>query len=294
MAPKIRIISAMFLFGTIGLFVRNIDLPSSVIALVRAIIGTLFLIILLIGMKKKLSLLAVKKNGVKLAMAGTCIGINWVCLFEAYKYTTIVNATLSYYMAPVFVIALSPIILKEKLSTVKVICVLASLFGMACISGVFTNISRGSNDLIGIQFGVIAAAGYATVTFLNKFLKDLPSMESTIIQLGVAAITLLPYTLFTEDMADLGMDGKTAMLLIVLGIVHTGVAFWFFFSSIQDLKAQTIAIFSYTDPLTAIILSALILREALGPMQILGAILILGSTLIGELETRGDKAIGND
>ncbi|MGI6751877.1 MAG: DMT family transporter [Anaerovoracaceae bacterium] len=280
MAAKMKIVSAMFLFGTIGLFVRGIELPSPVIALIRAVIGTAFLFVLCIGMRKKIDLSVVKKNGLKLVLAGVCIGANWVCLFEAYKHTTIVNATLSYYMAPVFVIALSPVVLGERLSFIKVAGVLVSLLGMACISGVFNNTSAGAGakDIIGIQFGIIAAVGYATVTFTNKFIKDLPSLESTMFQLGVAAITLLPYTLVMESRADLIFDSRTILLLAVLGVVHTGLAFWFYFSSIQDLLGQTIAIFSYIDPLTAIIMSALILGEPLGAMQIIGAILILGPT----------------
>lgn len=279
---KIRVVTAMLIFGSMGLFVRNINLPSSTIALVRGIIGVLFLAIVSTALKKHISKNAIAKNGLLLIISGITLSANWIFIFEAYKHTTIATATLSYYLAPVFVMALSPFVLKEKITAVKLLCIATSLLGMLLVSGVLTNPLQGTNDFIGIGYGIAAAVSYASLTLLNKFTRELSSIEATIAQLGMSSMILLPYAFLTTDFGNITVGVQAIIFLIVLGVAHTGFGFWLYFSSIQDLKAQTVAAFSYIDPVTAILLSALILDEKMGSTQILGAILILGSTLICE------------
>jgi RarD protein len=284
MNPQIKVVIAMLLFGSMGLCVRNIDLPSSTIALIRGMIGVLFLALISITFKKQLSIKAMLKNGWLLLISGITLSANWIFIFEAYHYTTISTATLSYYLAPVFVIALSPLILKEKITPLQLLCIATSLLGMLLVSGVLTNSSQGTTDLIGISYGMAAAISYASLTLLNKFTKELSSMEATIGQLGVSSLILLPYTFLTTNVNNITIGMEGIILLIILGVAHTGLGFWLYFSSVQELKAQTVATFSYIDPVTAILLSALFLHEQLGPTEILGAILILSSTLLCEIK----------
>lgn len=284
MNAKLRNITAMLIFGTIGLFVKNIELSSSEIALTRGFIGGVTLILATIFLKKKISFEAIKNNLYLLIFSGLAVGLNWIFLFQGYKYTSISNATLSYYFAPVFVTILAPFILKEKLTLSKFLCVLMALVGMFCIVGV--DGINGGSDLIGIAYGLLAAGFYASVILMNKFLKGIDSIEITVIQLISATITLLPYVLYVEGLGILSVSSVSIPYILILGIVHTGIAYLLYFSSLQGLKGQTIAVLSYIDPVFAIIISAVILKEQLGFLQIIGGVLILGSSFLSEFLNR--------
>ena len=285
MQAKLKIIFAMVTFGTIGIFVRNIELPSTIIALARGIIGTLFLLLVVFAKGKGLDYSAIKRNLTILAASGACIGFNWILLFEAYRYTTVATATLAYYMAPIFVIMASPFVLKERLTAIKGLCVAMALTGMVLVSGVVQSGMDGV-DFTGILCGVGAASLYATVILLNKFIKNISAYDMTIMQLGLAALVLLPYTMVTENFGALSPDTNSLLLLAVVGVIHTGFTYAMYFSSIQSLKAQTVAIFSYIDPIVAIILSAVLLNESMDVYSMVGAVLVLGSTFVSELAER--------
>lgn len=285
---KLMNLSAMLIFGTIAIFVRNIELTSKEIAVLRGIIGSLFLLIVILFSKEKTSFSAIKKNLPILVLSGLGVGANWIFLFEAYKYTTVSIATLSYYCAPIFVTIMAPIILKEKISLMKFLCVCTAMIGMLCIVG--TNkgsIGEGYNHFLGITYGLAAAVGYASVILMNKFIKGLKGVETTLTQLIFASILLLPYVMITSGFGFSKMTGISWGYMIFLGIVHTGFAYALYFSSLKELKGQTIAVLSYIDPITAVLISALFLGEQLTIFQIIGGILILGSTFISE--TQGKK-----
>ena len=277
-----KLILAMTIFGTIGIFVRYIPLPSSVIACVRGFVGVAFLLLVTILKKSKISFNDIKKNLILLFISGAFIGINWILLFEAYRYTTVATATLCYYMAPIFVTIASPFILKEKLTVKKILCILTALIGMVFVSGILGTDSL-QISVLGIICGLGAAFFYACVILLNKFIKDISAYDKTMTQLLVASGVILPYTLLTADVSLSDLNAKALICLFIVGVVHTGFSYMIYFSSISTLKAQTVAIFSYIDPVIAIILSALFLKEKMGIFGIIGAVLILGSTLLSEL-----------
>lgn len=281
---KMMMIGAMTIFGTIGIFRKYIPLPSSLLALARGIIGTAFLLFLVLAVKRdKLSIEAIKRNFVFLVVSGAFIGFNWILLFEAYQYTTVATATLCYYMAPVIVVLVSPFLFKERLTLLKAICVAVALAGMVFVSGIPQSGFGGMSELKGILLGLGAATLYAIVVILNQYIKDIPAYDKTIMQLGTAAIAILPYTLLTENFADISFTPIAVLMLIFVGIVHTGIAYTLYFGSMSGLKAQTIALFSYIDPVVAIILSAVILQENIGLWGVIGAVMVLGSTMVSEL-----------
>ena len=288
MNAKFKIITAMVTFGTIGVFVRYIPLPSSIIALVRGLLATFFLLAVMAAGKRRPDRTAIRRNLALLLISGALIGFNWILLFEAYNYTSVAVATLCYYLAPVFVIIASPFILGEKLTTRKTLCVIAALGGMVLVSGVIQNYVNGGNtedlNLTGVLLGIGAGALYATIILMNKKLKDISSYDTTVMQLAAASIVLVPYCLLTVDVGALEVTPGSAVLLVVVGIVHTGIAYVLYFGSIKELPAQTVAIFSYIDPILAVLLSALLLKESMDMLSILGAILILGATFVSEMK----------
>lgn len=278
------LIGSMCIFGTIGILRRHIDMPSALIALFRALIGTIFLVGIIFLSRKKIDMSAIRRNILWLILSGAALGFNWILLFESYRYTTVTTATLCYYMAPSIVVVASHFLFRERLNPKKGLCVAVALAGMVLVSGVLKSGIAGITELTGILYGLGAAVLYACVVLLNKKLSIPSAYDKTIFQLGLSALILIPYTLLTENLAQVTFAPMGIMLLIIAGIVHTGIAYAMYFGSIKELSGQTVALFSYIDPVLAIILSALVLKEPVGIMEILGAVLILGAAYIGERE----------
>jgi drug/metabolite transporter (DMT)-like permease len=281
MKSNIQFIVSMIIFGTIGLVVRYIDLSSSETALLSSSIGCLFLLFVFLVKKKAIPWTLVKANASILFLSGIALGGNWIFLYQSYHYTTITNATLAYYFAPVFVMLLSPLILKEPLSVKKMVCIGAALVGMLLIVGNGLS-ATGKRDLLGIFYGLAAAAFYAALLLVNKFIKNMARLEFTIFQLGTTALLLLPYVFFTEGFRISGVAISSIPFIILLGIVNTGIGFWLFFSGMQKLTGQSIAMLSYVDPFVAILISGFILQEHMTIVQLLGGALLLGSTFVSE------------
>ena len=270
----------MVIVGTIGLFTTNISLPSSAIACARSVLGPLFILCVMLILHKRPNLAAIRRNALVLLLSGTALGFNWILLFESYKYTTVAVGTLCYYMAPIFVILASPFVLKERLTLQKLACTAGAVFGAVLISGVF---AEGGADLRGVICGLCAALLYASIVLLNKKLVGIDGLERTLCQLGISAVVMVVYTLSTERFTASDFDARTVILLLVLGIIHTGVVYILFFSAIGRLPAQTSSVLSYVDPVTAVICSALFLMQPMEWYQTVGTVLILGCSLAGEL-----------
>lgn len=277
---QLKIIIAMIIFGSIGVFVKRINLTSLEIAFLRALIGSVFLLVAGIIVKQKISWQKIKANIYLLVLSGAAIGFNWIMLFQGYKYTTISNATLAYYFAPVFALVLSPIVLKEKLTTTKIACIPIAIVGLFLVINI--NNSGGGNlyqHTKGIGYALGGAGLYASVVLMNKLIKGLTSFEITLIQLIVATIILLPSILIQGGLNISGMDGIGWFFIIILGVIHTGIGYLLYFTSVSQLRGQSVAMLSYIDPIAAIIISALVFGETMNIIQLLGGILILGSTV---------------
>ena len=271
----------MFIFGTIGVFRRWIPFPSSVVALARSAIGLLFLLFLRIFRHEPIDHAAVRKNLMKLLILGAMLGFNWIFLFEAYNHTSVAAATMCYYMAPVFIILLSPVVFGEKITLRKGLCALAAVFGMVLVSDVF---SSGLHGARGLVYGLIAASLYAAIVIVNRTLRDISAEDRTILQFAAAALVMLPYVLLTEDLHALSFTPRIALLLLVVGVVHTGLAYVLYFGSIADVSAQTAALLSYIDPVVAVLLSLTLLHESMSPAAIFGAALVIGAMALSELK----------
>ena len=280
---KASLIFSMLVFGTIGIFVSYIPLSSSMIALVRGVIGTIFLLIVLCRKGPGIAWKDIKRNLFYLCLSGACIGINWILLFESYHYTTVATATLCYYMAPGFVTIAAPFMFKERLTRKKIFCIGAALAGMVLVSGIWKTDMAGAGQFKGILYGIGAAVFYASVILLNKKLREISAYDKTMMQLAAASIILVPYTMLTENISEMTLTPIALILLAVVGVLHTGISYTLYFGSMSVLEAQTIAIFSYIDPIVAILLSAFFLKEPLGISGIVGGIMVLGAAFVSEL-----------
>ncbi len=276
-------VASMLIFGTIGVFRRYIPLSSALLACVRGILGGLFLIVFVKAAKKGSGVKLPVRDLMLLALTGAMIGINWILLFEAYNYTTVAVATLCYYMQPTIVMLLSPFIFQERLTGRKAVCAAVSIIGMVLVSGVIGDSGLPDGNARGIMLGLGAAFFYSAVIIMNKKIRGVDAYQRTTVQLLSAGIVMLPYLLLTKGFAGEGINPSSILLLLVVGIVHTGIAYALYFGSMDGMSVQSIAVLSYIDPVSALLFSALLLREPLSLLSMIGAVMIIGSAIISEL-----------
>lgn len=281
---RLSLILSMTIFGTLAPFVRNVSVSSGELALYRAVLATILIGTFLLVTGQKLPL---KSLGIELFLllsSGIAMGFNWILLFEAYKYTTVAISTLSYYFAPVIVTIVCPFLFKEKLTGKQILCFVLSTAGLSLVIGIH-NLGKGGNDTIGILFGLGAAVLYATVILLNKFIKGVTGIHRTFLQFVAAILVLIPYVAFTGGFHLSSLNGTGWICLLVVGLVHTGITYCLYFSSLKELPGQETAILSYIDPLVAVIIGVVVLGEPLSWQQLAGGAMILGFTLWNELDT---------
>ena len=278
-------IVSMTVFGTLGLFVRHIPLTSGELALYRAVLAILLIGIYLLITRQRIRLSAIKKDLPALLLSGAAMGINWILLFQSYRYTTVSIATLSYYFAPVLVTVLCPILFKEKMRAKQWLCFVMSTVGLVLLT-VQSGAEKGKSDLTGILFGLGAAMFYASVVLLNKFIKGVDGIHRTFLQFISAAAVLISYVLLSEPSGLSSLDGVGLASLLTVGLVHTGITYCLYFSALKELPGQKAAILSYIDPLVAVLVSVTVLHEKITALQIVGGIFILGFTLINEISVK--------
>lgn len=277
------LIASMAIWGSLGLFRRAIPLPSSVLAFVRGVAGSLFLILFVKAKGGRVNAGMTRKQIAWFGTAGAIMAFNWILLFDAYNYTSVAVATLCYYMMPVFVTLASALLFGEKLTARKLLCVAVCVAGMLLVTGVAEGDAPTGSEIRGIVMGLAAAVLYSTVVLMNKKMPGMDAYEKTIVQLIGAAVIMVPYILVTEDVTALSLDGRGALMLFIVAAVHTGIAYALYFGCMDDLKAQTVAIFGYVDPIVAVLLSAFVLGEPLSALGVLGVVLVLGAAVVSEL-----------
>ncbi len=282
---RLMLILSMACFGTLSIFVRHISVSSAELALYRAVLAALMLGSYFLVTKQKIDLKAIGKELPLLIVSGIAIGFNWILLFEAYRYTTVSVATLSYYFAPVLVTLVCPVLFREKMTGKQWVCFLMSTLGIVLITGL-GDLSAGSSHFTGILFGLGAAVLYASVILLNKFIKGVAGIQRTFLQFVSAIVVLLPYVLCTGGITLETMDGLGWVCLLVVGLIHTGVSYCLYFSSLKELPGQEAAILSYVDPLVAVLVSVFLLGEGISAVQMIGGLLILGFTLWNEIQPK--------
>lgn len=270
----------MVIFGTNGLIVANISLGSAEIVLMRTFLGSLFLLAVVL-VKRSFSFADLKADLIPATIGGAALGLNWVLLFSAYRSAGVGLSTLTYYCGPIIVLALSPVLFREKLTWNKLLAIAAVAVGMFCITG---DIEPGSDVQTGILFGGGAALLYASLIVANKRVKRLSGLNCAMYELIVAFFVVLIYLLASNVKLPVIPAAEDIVWVLAIGLVNTGLAYYLYFSSLQKLPGQTVALVCYIDPLTALLVSGAFLGEKLLGVQIAGAVLILGGACLGELK----------
>ena len=283
---RIKFITALVLYGTIGLFLRHVSLPSEIVVLFRGIIGSAFILSYLKLTDRHINITAIKNNALWLILSGIFLGLNWGFLFAAYMHTTIAIASLCNYTAPLIVILIAPIVLHEPLNKKKLPCVAAAFIGIILVSGAWEGVSESvetAGNLSGILLGLTSALCFVGLVICNRKIINISSFDKAVVQLAVSALTILPYVLINNrSAAALNWDMKSILIILTLGIVQTGIAYCFYFSGLGSLPVQTIAVLGYLEPVVSVICSSVFLHESMGITGWIGAILILGAAVISE------------
>ncbi len=271
------------LWGSIAVFIDGIPISSTQVAFYRTVLGSLSLIMIYLFSKNKMDIKAVKKNILKLVLAGGCIGANWIALFEGYRLASVSVVTVVYYLSPIIVMAVSPYLFKEKLTFEKVLGMSTAFLGLIAVS---FSAGVGEVSVSGIISAFIGAILYAIACILNKTINGISGFNVAMIELVMGAVLVFIYT-FMINGETLNYPGDRYMInLIIIGVVHTGVAYGVYMSAIQKVSMQTIAILSFAEPIFAIIFSAVILKEVMTFWQIIGAVCVIGGAMFAELYKR--------
>lgn len=283
---RLKYITAVVLYGTIGLFLRRVHLPSELVAMCRGSIGSLFICAYLMITGKGLDFPAIKHNLKWLVMSGICLGLNWIFLFAAYIKTTVAIASLCNYLAPIIIVVISPLILHEKLEIRKLPWVAVAFIGIILVSGV-TGGSMG--DPAGIVYGLLAALGFVGIVFCNRKLDNISSYDRSVVQLLVSALTILPYFLIHNRGVTLTFDTTSILIILMLAIIHTGVAYCLYFSGMATLPVQTVAVLGYLEPVVSVLTSVLLLNEPLSLSGWIGALMVIIAAAASELPSKGKQ-----
>lgn len=278
----VSFVSSLCIYGTIGWALAYINLPSEIVVLFRGLLGSLFILAVLFLTKRRFDWKSVRENLKWLVLGGISLGLNWVLLFAAYRVTTVAVASLCNYMAPVIVILVAPFILKEKRSLKKAVCALVAIIGMFMVSGVFEGGAEGVT-LEGILLGLGAAVFAAIMVMSNKKLGSVPTFERSIMQLALSTLAALPFVVVNNIGVELSPDALSIGLVLLLGIVHTGVAYCLYFGGLSGISAQTAAVLGYVEPAVSVLVSTLILLEPLSIVGWLGAAVIIGAAATSEI-----------
>lgn len=277
--PFLKYLMALLMFGTNGIVASHISLSSYEIVLLRTLIGSLFLIAIYFITGCKLSFYKNKKQSAFLAVSGIAMGASWMFLYEAYAQIGVSISSLLYYCGPVIVMALSPLLFNEKLTLLKIAGFIAVLMGVFLING---NVSVQLNKL-GILCSLMSAVMYAFMVICNKKAKNITGLENSMLQLLVSFLTSAVFVGIKQGYA-MDIQAESVLPIVILGLVNTGVGCYFYFSSIDRLPVQTVAVCGYLEPLSAVMFSSLLLNEQLTTLQIIGAILIIGGAICGEFK----------
>ena len=276
--PSMMFIASLLVFGTNGVVASTIGLDGIWIVLLRSMIGAVALVAVFLVMGNRFTFHRDRRTFVLMAVSGASMGLSWMCLFEAYDSAGVGLASLEYYCGPVIVMALSPLLFGERLTARRVLGFAVVFLGIVAVG--MDGVS-GSADAGGLLLGAMSAVLLAVMIVTNKMAVGVRGMENPVVQLVFAFATVAAVSLVTGD-AAMAVAPSDVPGILVLGLVNTALGCVLYFTSMGRIRSQTVAVCGYIEPLTAVVLAALVLGEPMGPVQVLGAAMVIGGALFCE------------
>jgi len=287
-----KYITSLLIFGTNGVVASFLTLNNTAIIFYRTVVGSLFLLGILLLTKKLPKPEPLKGQLLPVSISGATLGLGWLFLFEAYRQIGVGTSTLLYYLGPAIFMILAPLLFRERITASRIIGITAAFGGMILVNFDLLGAQVEGSSFYGILCGLASALMYAVMLVANKKVTNLNGVDRTFFQLVFAGLVVTLYALLTQKALWPVQSGELLPLLI-LCIINTGLGCYFYFSSTHLLPVQSVAVLSYIDPLSALVFSAIFLNERMGTLQIIGAALILGGAAFGELyrpRNKGEKS----
>lgn len=292
---KVNLALICVTFGTIGVVTHFIPLSSAAIVFYRALIGGIFIILYSLLFGKGVNIKSMKDNLIVLIGTSFFMGLNWVFQFEAFRVSSVAIGTVCYNTMPIFLIMIASFMFNEKITLKSVICILMAMVGIFLVSNII-NTGIKSSEVLGCIYGILGAIFYALIVAYNRKLEQIDVCDKIIFQFLFSTIIMAVYVLFIAKGSlffEKGISEREAHIgifcILLLGLFHTGFCYIHYFIVVSKLKSETVAIYTYIDPVVALFLSYFVLHENMTVLQFIGAILILSSTLFNELSKKFNK-----
>jgi drug/metabolite transporter (DMT)-like permease len=269
---------AVFLFGLSGLFGKLLSLPPMIIVLGRVFFSSIFLLIIILYLKKDIKLKQ-RKHYFYLVVMGVILAIHWSTFFKSIQVSTVAIGLLTFSTFPVFITFLEPYFFKEKIKSSDVIAAIIAFLGVVLVVPKF---ELGNNLTQGAVWGIISGFTYAILSMLNrKYVREYSSSVIAFYEQFVAAIVLIPFLFLQKPAFHL----KDILLLILLGTVFTGISHSLFIKGLKNIKTQTAGIISSLEPAYGILFAAFLLKEVPTLREVLGGIIILGTVFYSTIKS---------
>lgn len=282
----LAIIASMLIWGSVGIFARMAAQDPLITVTYRVMFAAAALGVTLL-VQRRPAAAAPEAGGppglrrwALLIFGGVALATNWLFFFKAIATTTVSNAVLSYYAAPVLVALASPLLLREKLEG-RTMLATALAFGGVVVMLYQPGQRLSAADVAGIGYGLVAACFYAMVTITVRLLAGVPAARLVLVQCVTAGAVLMPAVLLGGGVSALAMPARALALLAVIGVLHTALALFLYFWGLQRVKVQHVGVLAYLDPVSAVLFAFLFLREVPAVASLLGGGLVLaGSALL--------------
>lgn len=288
LSSEAKFIITMVGYGSIGLVLAFVPFSTEVVVLCRAMVGAATILLLITALKHRVDLAAIKSHLPVMIGSSLCLAFNWLCLFAAYRLTTVAVASVLNYLAPILLVVAAPFLFHERITAKKAVCVGVAFVGVALVSGVFGGLAEGT-DPLGIVLAIAAAFCFAGIVTFNKHLVGVDPLDKTLVQLFLAGLWLIPFAIVVGPAPEVPVAVDPAIglgALLFVGVVLTGLVYVWYFDAIATLPVQTVAVLGYLEPVVSVLTSALILGEPLTPAGLVGSILVIGAALAGETWAR--------
>ncbi|TAN42565.1 MAG: DMT family transporter [Nitrospirae bacterium] len=278
MRPYLYIIASMFIWSSWGVILKITGIPVHTVIFFSSLVSATALGIFLLK-KKGLSGFSYKKWAVSLIGLGLVSLLNTYAFFYAYQTTSIANAVLTHYTAPVFVAFLAPLFLGEKLTLRAAFSVAIATAGLWIMIGaspaeLYALMITGDNNTIGILAGLFSGLAYAfIILILRKLAQALNPLATIFFQNSLITLFLIPMALKSPP----GMGAEIVLTLLITGLLHSTLAPFLYVSGMKHVTANNTAILGYFEPVCSITLGFLMLGEAVGMNTLLGGAMILFS-----------------
>jgi RarD protein len=276
----LAVVVSMLIWGSVSIFARKAGQDPLVTVTYRVLLGALALGVLALFQRGGPKLTLRPRQWALMLVSGLALAITWLFFFKAVSATSVTNAVLSYYAAPVLVALTAPILLGERLES-RTMLATALAFGGLFFMLYQPGQTLRAADVTGIGYGLIAACFYAAVTITGRWLADVPATRLVLIQTLTATVVLVPAMLLQGGRATLAISAPSMALLLVIGVIHTALALVLYFVGLRRVKVQHVGVLAYLDPVSAVLFAYLFLGEVPASTSLVGGALVLvGSALL--------------